>query len=124
MKNFPVYVVDDDQAMLRSAKFLLQSLNLSCQTFNDPYDFLRSAKELPPGCVLSDMRMPSMSGLELQTALAAQSIDWPIIFMTGQCDDASYEQAMSNGAIDIIEKPFLGDRLVKALDKALNSLDK
>jgi two-component system, LuxR family, response regulator FixJ len=123
MKNVPVYVVDDDQAMLSSAEFLLHSLDLSCRTFDDPYDFVRAVPSLPPGCVLSDMRMPSMGGLELQAALNAQSLDWPIIFMTGQCDAATRKEALRQGAIDIIEKPFHGDRLMAVLEKAFNAFE-
>jgi two-component system, LuxR family, response regulator FixJ len=123
MKNVPVYVVDDDQGMLSSAEFLLHSLDLSCRTFDDPYEFVRTIKSLPPGCVLSDMRMPSMGGLELQAALLEHSIDWPIIFMTGQCDATTREEALRQGAIDIIEKPFHGDRLMAVLEKAFNAFE-
>src|SRR6476659_5957437 len=81
-----VYVIDDDPAMLESTLFLLDSVGISSTPFSDPIEFLHALKRLEPGCVLTDFRMPTMSGTELQAALAARKVRWPVILMSGHSD--------------------------------------
>jgi len=115
MTRFPVYLIDDDEAMLASSQFLLTSVGIPSRPFAGPFAFLHSVATLSPGCVLTDLRMPSMSGLELRAALANREIRWPVILMSGHV----HEQ----GIPEIIEKPFKLDTLMAALDRAFATLE-
>ncbi len=102
-----VYVVDDDPALRRSLRFLLESVGWKVQLFASAEDFLATAAApQQPCCLLLDIRMPAMSGLELQQVLRERGIDMPILFMTGHADVSMAVQAMKSGADDFIEKPF------------------
>jgi FixJ family two-component response regulator len=117
-----VYIVDDDEAIRKSLMFLLKSSGhegypcASAKEFLDAYDRKR------PGCLVLDVRMPGMTGLELQEMLATTGIDIPIIIMTGHGDISMAVKAMKTGARDFIEKPFdnqlLLDRIQEALEQA------
>ena len=112
----PLYIIDDDAGMLESTQFLLQSLDIRSTTYSDPLTFLQQARTLAPGCVLTDLRMPSMSGIELRAALAAKDIDWPVILMSGHVDGD--EPPDSSGMFDFIAKPFTGRQLLAVLKRA------
>jgi|SRR5690349_10115402 two-component system response regulator FixJ len=117
-----VYVIDDDPAMLESTMFLLDSVGIPSKPFSDPIEFLHALKTLEPGCVLTDFRMPTMTGIELHEALAARKVRWPVIVMSGH-SNANEEEPMQDGGIfDFIEKPFTLDRLSGALKRAFREL--
>jgi FixJ family two-component response regulator len=113
-----VYVVDDDAAMRRSVAFLADSVGWQVQTFERPEAFL-AARPQPPGCAVLDVRMPSMSGLELQAAMRARGIALPVIFITGHADVSLAVQAMKQGAAEFLEKPFRDQALLDAIGQAV-----
>lgn len=111
-----VYIIDDDEDVRASAAFLLDSFGISCRTFDRADIFLDTLASLPPGCILSDLRMPGLSGLDLQTELLRRSFDWPLIFMTGHGDIPTVVHALKKGALEFIEKPFTDERLLAVLN--------
>jgi two-component system response regulator FixJ len=118
----PVYVIDDDPAMLESMQFLLASLGIDSRTFPDAPSFLKEAGELGPGCVLTDFRMPAMTGLGLHTALRNKGVAWPVILMSGNCDYLAIRSHVTEGLVDLLEKPFSVERLVEVLNAAVAKL--
>ncbi|MCC4234307.1 response regulator [Sphingobium soli] len=103
---YPIYVVDDDEAIRRSLSFLLKTSGFAVQLFEGGMPFLKEAGHLAPGCVLLDVRMPDMDGLEVQRELRGRGVMLPVIIMTGHGDVDMAVQAMKAGASDFIEKPF------------------
>ena len=103
---YPIYVVDDDEAIRRSLSFLLKTSGFAVQLFEGGLPFLKEAGHLAPGCVLLDVRMPDMDGLEVQRALRGRGVMLPVLIMTGHGDVVMAVQAMKAGASDFIEKPF------------------
>jgi FixJ family two-component response regulator len=120
-----VFVVDDDAAVRDSLRMLLKSVGLPCEAFASGQDFLEGNRDDRPGCVVLDIRMPVMSGLELQARLNERHSIMPIIFITGHGDVPMAVEAMQAGAVDFIQKPFrdqdLLDRINQALDKDAGS---
>ena len=114
-----VYVVDDEQAILEGLTMLLRTGGLLSKTFSSAESFLEQYSSACPGCLLVDVRMPGMSGLQLQKELVQRQIELPVIFMTGHGDIAMAVQAMRAGAFDFIEKPFRDDILLDRLTRAL-----
>lgn len=111
-----VHVVDDDASLRRSLRFLLESVDWRVQMHASAEDFLAVvAPASHPSCVLLDVRMPAMSGLELQQVLRARGLDIPIVFMTGHADVSMAVQAMKFGAVDFIEKPFKDQAVLDAV---------
>jgi len=100
-----VYVVDDDPGSLRSTRWLLESVGLSVETYSSAREFLAAYDPGRPGCLLLDLRMPEMDGLDLQKELASRGAHPPIIFVTGYGDVPKCAEAMKTGAIDFLEKP-------------------
>ncbi|MBF0324803.1 response regulator transcription factor [Magnetospirillum moscoviense] len=115
-----VYVVDDDQAIRESLVLLLESSGRSARAFPDSGSFLAGFEHGAPGCVIADVRMPGMSGLDLQRHLKGAGIDLPVIIITGHADVAMAVQALKDGASDFIEKPFDEDVLARSVDAALD----
>src|SRR4051812_16715924 len=113
-----IYVVDDDAGVRRSLERLLDVVGFRVISYESPAAFLSGAADLPPGCILLDMRMPEMDGLELQVRLLELGISLPVIVMTGQGDVQGAVRAMKAGAIDFIEKPFSDDVLLTAIKAA------
>lgn len=113
-----VYVVDDDAVLRRSIVFLAESVGWRVRDFERAEDFLAAAPA-PPGCLVLDVRMPSMSGLELQQVLRQRAIALPIIFVTGHADVSLAVQAMKHGAFELIEKPFREQALLDAIAQAV-----
>lgn len=101
-----VYVIDDDQDVCDSLTWLLGSVQLQVKSFNSAHDFLNDERPEVPACLILDIRMRGMSGLQLQAQLLAQGIHLPIIFMTGHGDIPMSVTAMRQGAFDFLEKPF------------------
>jgi two-component system response regulator FixJ len=101
-----VYVVDDDEAVRDSLSLLLASEGYAVASFGLAREFLTGASALPAGCVIADIRMPGMDGLELRERLAAAGLDFPMIVITGHGDVPIAVKAMKAGVVDFIEKPF------------------
>ena len=116
-----VFVVDDDAAVRDSLKMLLKSVGQLVETFGSAQEFLDAYKDDRPGCLVLDIRMPGMSGLELQEKLNERHAIIPVIFITGHGDVPMAVEAMQAGAVDFIQKPFrdqdLLDRINQALEK-------
>lgn len=114
-----VFIVDDDPGVRKSLRLLMQSVKLPAETFETAQEFLDKFEPERPGCVLLDLRLPNMSGLELQQRLAAKGARLPVIFITGHGDIPTAVHALQAGAIDFIEKPFRGQALLDRIQKAL-----
>jgi RNA polymerase sigma factor (sigma-70 family) len=114
-----VFVVDDDQAMRNSLKWLISSVGMRVECYSSADEFLASHHSGRAGCLLLDVRMPGMSGLELQEVLGERNITLPVIIITGHGDVAMAVRAMKAGAIDFIEKPFNDELLLDAIRNAL-----
>ena len=114
-----VYVVHDDDAVLDALALLLDTVGLRCQTFASATDFLAAYDGVNGGCLVLDIRMPGMSGLELQATLIEQHVLLPIIFITGHGDIPMAVEAMRNGAHDFIRKPFREQELLDRINEGL-----
>jgi len=114
-----VYVVDDDPAVLKAVTRLLQSAGFATQSFHSPETFLEQHDPTLPGCAVLDMVMPKLSGLALQQALRASGCDRMIIFMTGQGDIHTSVQAMKDGAVDFLIKPFEDEEFLAIIHDAI-----
>ena len=114
-----VFVVDDDQAIRSSLKWLIESVGLQVETYASADEFMRSYYPGRAGCLLLDVRMPGMSGLELQEHFARNDIHIPIIIITGHGDVPMAVRAMKAGAIDFIDKPFNDELLLESIRNAL-----
>jgi two-component system response regulator FixJ len=114
-----VYVVDDDAAVRRSLERLLDAAGFRVVSYDLPLAFLEAAPGLSAGCVLLDVRMPGMDGLEVQARLIRLGVSLPVIVMTGHGDVQSAVRAMKAGAVDFIEKPYDDDTLLNAIEAAL-----
>lgn len=101
-----VYIVDDDEAVRNSLQKLLNSVNLTSKSFASANEFLEAYRPERPGCLLLDVRMPEMSGLELQNRLKELLIELPVIILSGHADVPMVIHAMKAGAADFLEKPF------------------
>ncbi len=116
-----VFVVDDDEGVRSSLRLLLKSVGIAAQTAPSAPDFLAHYESDQPGCLVLDVRMPGMSGLELQEQLNLRGAMIPVIFITGHGDIPMAVEAMQQGAFDFLQKPFrdqdLLDRVQKALEK-------
>ena len=116
-----VYVLDDDAAVLRSLERLLNSANCEPVTFERPDLFLMAAKTFKTGCVLLDVRLPGMSGLDVQTQLRKIRNDLAVIVMTAQGDVQTAVRAMKAGATDFLEKPYSDHALLGAIEAAFRN---
>jgi two-component system response regulator FixJ len=122
-----VFVVDDDDAVRNSLKLLVKSVGLPVITFATAQDFLGAYRPEQPGCLILDIRMPGMSGLELQQQLNLRGAVIPVVFISGHGDIPMAVEAMQHGAFDFLQKPFrdqdLIDRIQKAMEKDAASRD-
>jgi FixJ family two-component response regulator len=114
-----VYVVDDDSSVREAIKSLIRSVGLRVETFGTAQEFLKSARPDAPGCVVLDVRLPGLSGLDLQRELAANGINLPVIFITGHGDIPMSVRAMKAGALEFLTKPFRDQDLLDAIQQAL-----
>jgi two-component system, LuxR family, response regulator FixJ len=117
-----VYIVDDDEAVRDSLSILLKSKGYAARSFDSALEFLATAPSLPIGCVIVDIRMPQMDGLELQQRLIDRSLAFPMIVITGHGDVPLAVRAMKAGAVDFIEKPFALEAILGSLEVALSRL--
>src|SRR5262245_24529849 len=115
-----VCVVDDDWSMRESLRNLIRSVGLNVQTFASAQEFLRTSRPDAPGCLVLDVQLPGLSGLELQHELALMNVQIPIIFITGHGDIPMTVRAMKAGASEFLTKPFRDEDLLNAVEQAVN----
>jgi two-component system, LuxR family, response regulator FixJ len=116
-----IALIEDDDAILRSLSMLLESRGVAVRAYASAESFLADAEARPPQCVVTDIRMPGMSGLELQRELMTRDAAVPVILITGHGDIAMAVQAIKQGAFDFIEKPFDDERLIASISQAIES---
>jgi two-component system response regulator FixJ len=117
-----VHLVDDDASVRRSVGFMLKTSGFQVQTYESGAELLKNGAQLEPGCILLDIRMPGMDGLEVQQALQEKGVGLPVIIMTGHGDVGLAVKAMKAGAVDFIEKPFEKDALFSSLSEGFHRL--
>ncbi len=119
----PIAIVDDDEALREAMECFVQSLGYNVSTFGSAEEFLNSEQINSTSCLITDLQMPGLSGLDLQDRLIAEGHRIPIIFLTGYPDENVRARAIKSGAIAFLSKPFNADRLIGYLDKALMASD-
>ena len=118
-----VYVIDDDEAMRDSLDFMLGAADFHVTLFESAHHFLDTLSNIEFGCVVSDVRMPGIDGIELLKRLKAGPTLFPVVIMTGHGDVPLAVEAMKLGAVDFLEKPFEDDRLIGMIDAALKKAE-
>lgn len=118
-----VHLVDDDEAIRRAASFMLRTSGFLVKTYASGVEFLGAAADLKSGCILMDVRMPEMDGLEVLTALRERGILLPVVVVTGHGDIGLAVEAMKAGAVDFIEKPFAKEALLGAIEEGFARID-
>ena len=118
-----IHLVDDDEAVRHSASFMLRHAGFAVKTYQDGVTFLETAQEALPGCILLDVQMPHMDGLEVQEHLNKLGVALPVIVLTGHGDVEVAVRAMKAGAVDFVEKPYEKQSLVGALERAFERLE-
>ena len=114
-----VYVIDDDASTRELLAWLLKRNGIACETFADPRAFLRTYRAGANACLILDLHMPGMTGLELQRTLNEQGVHLPVIFLSGRADVPKAVEAVKGGAVDFVEKPFDYKRLVELVRQCL-----
>ncbi len=122
--EYPIYLVDDDDSVRRSVGFMLKTTGLKVETFASGTRLLKEVRTLEPGCVLLDIQMPEMDGLEVQAELRERGVPFPVVVMTGHGDVEVAVRAMKAGAVDFIEKPFAKETMLEAIEEAFVQLDR
>ena len=117
-----VYIVDDDDAVRDSLAVLLEARNYRVRSFGGAREFLQAVSELPRGCLIADIRMPEMDGIELQERLNERALHFPTIVVTGHGDVPLAVKAMKAGALDFIEKPFTSEAILQSVETALSRI--
>lgn len=117
-----IHLVDDEESIRRSAGFMLRTSGFDVKAYPSGVDFLKDVKQADPGCILLDVRMPLMDGLEVQAELNARGVAMPVIVLTGHGDINTAVTAMKAGAVDFIEKPFEKATLLQAIETAFQRL--
>jgi FixJ family two-component response regulator len=122
MSNPPlISVVDDDESVRESLSGLIRSVGFGAKVFASAEEFLTSNRLLDTDCLILDVRMPGMNGLELQRRLAASHTSIPVIFITAHGDEEARARALNGGAVEYLLKPFSEEALLSAIDAALKS---
>ncbi len=111
-----VHIIDDEESVRNSIGFMLQTTGYAVRTWPSGVAFLRELRNVEPGCILLDIRMPEMDGLQVQHQLNERGVAMPVIVLTGHGDVTIAVKAMRNGAIDFLEKPFEADQLLNAIE--------
>jgi len=117
-----IHIVDDEEAIRRSAGFMLKTSGFAVETWASGVAFLKEVRHADPGCILLDVRMPEMDGLAVQQALMERGITMPVIVLTGHGDVTIAVRAMKAGAVDFIEKPFEKSVLLAAIEIAFDRM--
>ena len=117
-----VHLIDDEESVRRSASFLLKTSGFDVSAYPSGVAFLKEARHPDPGCILLDIRMPEIDGLEVQRELNARGVALPVIVLTGHGDVATAVTAMKQGAVDFLEKPFEKAALLAALERGFERL--
>ncbi|MGN7997409.1 response regulator transcription factor [Sphingomonas sp. 22176] len=118
-----IHLVDDEESVRRSTSFMLRTSGYDVDTYGSGVDFLGKVGDAKPGCILLDVRMPEMDGIEVQAELAKRGVKLPVIVLTGHGDVGTAVAAMKGGAIDFLEKPFEKGALVEALERGFERLE-
>src|SRR6516164_10697713 len=118
-ENKTVHVIDDDEALRHSLKFLLESAGIEVVTHESANAFLDIVSKIEPACIITDVRMPGLSGIDLLHRMRALKLDVPVVVITGHADVPLAVEAMKVGAADFFEKPFDDDQLVASVRAAL-----
>jgi two-component system response regulator FixJ len=118
-----IHLVDDEESVRRSTSFMLRTSGYDVDTYPSGVAFLEKVQGAPPGCILLDVRMPEMDGIEVQAELAKRGVKLPVIVLTGHGDVGTAVAAMKGGAIDFLEKPFERDALVAALERGFERME-
>ncbi len=118
-RNLQISIIDDDEAVRAAIENLVRSLGLGVSTFASAEEFLRSPELRNTSCVITDVHMPGMTGVELQTHLLEQGCDLPMIFITAFPEDQTRERVFAVGAVGFLSKPFDGGAMIQCIDKAL-----
>ena len=118
-----IHLVDDDDAVRHSASFMLRHAGFAVKTYTDGVAFLEVVEDASAGCILLDVQMPRMDGLEVQEQLNARGVAMPVIVLTGHGDVNVAVKAMKAGAVDFVEKPYEKQTLVEALNRAFQRLE-
>jgi two-component system response regulator FixJ len=119
-----IHLIDDDDSVRQSLAFSLTTAGLAVRTYESAVAFLEALPGVQPGCVVTDVRMPGIDGLELQRRLREMAVNLPVIVITGHGDVRLAVEAMKAGAVDFIEKPFDDDDLLAAIHSAIKHYDK
>ncbi|MCU7939221.1 MAG: response regulator [gamma proteobacterium symbiont of Bathyaustriella thionipta] len=114
-----VFIVDDDEQVRSALTFLMESVGLQAESFSSAHDYLEQFNASKPGCLILDVRMPGLSGLDLQARLSAETIHPPIIIITGHGDVPMAVRAVTAGAVDFIEKPFNNQSMLDNVHRAI-----
>jgi FixJ family two-component response regulator len=114
-----VFVIDDDSLVRRGLESLIKSIGLRAEGFSSARDFLRAKRPDAPGCLVLDVRLPGVSGLDLQRQLTEMGVHTPIIFITGHGDIPMTVRAMKEGALEFLTKPVRGQDLLDAIERAI-----
>lgn len=118
-----IHLVDDDEAIRHSASFMLRHAGFRVKTYPDGVAFLDQVEDAEKGCILLDVQMPKMDGLEVQEALNQRGVAMPVIVLTGHGDVGVAVRAMKAGAVDFVEKPYAKQTLVDALTRAFERME-
>ena len=116
-----VYIVDDDSDVADSMSMLLESTGLRTQQYHSAEEFLQSTDAQLVGCLILDVRMPDMNGLELQQEIKRRNVNLPVVFVTGHGDVPMAVQAMKNGAVEFLQKPFREQEFIDCVNRALKA---
>ena len=118
-----VHIVDDEESIRRSLDFLLRAAGFRTERWEDGEAFLKDADKTEPACVLLDVRMPGMDGLQVQAEMAGRGFNMPVVVLTGHGDISTAVRAMQGGAVDFLEKPFNRERLLQALESGFAQIE-
>lgn len=119
-QNTTIHIIDDDPSMCKYLSELVETINYKSKTYTNANDFLKSYSDDGLGCLVLDLRLPGISGLELQQQLAGKNIDLPVIMISGFGDVSTAVKAMKAGVLDFLEKPFRGQDLLDLIHNAIN----
>lgn len=122
MSTATIHVIDDDEDIRKALAFLLSTAGYAVRVHDSASHFLGKLDDVQPGCIVSDVRMPGVDGIELLRRLKESGVGLPVIVMTGHADIAMAVEAMKAGALDFLEKPFADDVMLAAVDRALLTL--